>query len=180
MAEPSRTDMPLGSPPMNQREPLPELPETSVVSAPGRSSNASLKRSAEAVGRGVGNAVAGVRSLPQQFDRLRSRIHLVNPPQESPAEVVGEWRDAAESTVSEMAASARRYRYAMAERAERRLEELRRMGRHRLYELRVTTRQRLSQMRDWETERPLQVIAMCAGAAFATGVILRIWRSNSE
>src|ERR1700751_1918604 len=51
---------------------LPELPEAASIA-----SNPALNRSAEVVGRGVGNAVAGVRRLPQQFEKLRSRIYVV-------------------------------------------------------------------------------------------------------
>src|SRR6185312_10776749 len=82
----------------------PELPETSAV----RASNAQLNRSAEAVGRRVGNAVAGVRSIPQQVARLRARIHVEDRDPEpdrnsaSVAEVAGDWRDAVEGSVSEM------------------------------------------------------------------------------
>lgn len=197
MAEPSRTASNLnqtaytGAPSLEEsvltgKAPLPELPETSVVAAPGRSSNAQLNRSAEALGRGMGNAVAGVKNLPRQFDRLRSRIHLVRP--EPPcgslvgagSDVAGDWRDVVESGASEAVRTARRYRSVIADRASQRLQELRWRAERRLYALQRDLRHRADKVRRTSSEAPLQFIAGCAGAAFVVGVTLRIWRSNHD
>jgi ElaB/YqjD/DUF883 family membrane-anchored ribosome-binding protein len=150
--------------------------------------NATLNRSAEMVGRSVGTAVAGIRSLPDQFDRLRSRIHLVKKNAgESAAELrdsaeakAAEWRDAAEVGLLELADKAAAYTETIRSRADSRMEEVRRNAWYRLNEIRRTTRLRMVQAREWKPERPLQVIMICAGAAFALGAILRIWRSSSE
>jgi ElaB/YqjD/DUF883 family membrane-anchored ribosome-binding protein len=160
------------------------LPELTQSASP--ASNPALNRSAEAVGRGVGTAVAGVRRLPQQFDRLRSHIHLVQKGQagetllESATDVAGEWRDAAESSMAEAAQTAERYRHEAAERINRSLEQLGRTARIRLYAFRVQARRGLAEARKWEYERPLRVIGVCAGVAFVLGVALRVWRSNRD
>lgn len=197
MAEPSRNNMsldraahperPLDEPLLTAgSEPLPELPETSAVAAPGRTSNAQLNRSAEAVGRGMGNAVAGMKSLPRQFDRLRSRIHLVSPGTASgyrsstASEVAGEWRDAVEGGASQLSATAARYRSLIANRGSLRTQELRRRAERRLFALRRDLRHRGDKVRRMAYEQPVQFIVGCAGIGFAIGMALRIWRSNHE
>ena len=195
MAEPSRTDLNLAThrgdrliedPVLTTGiEPLFELPETSAVAAPGRSSNAQLNRSAEAVGRGVGNAVAGVKRLPRQFDRLRSRIHLVSPDTSAEAsvrtsEVIGEWRDAVESGASELSAAATRYRSVFADRGSQRMRDLKWRAERRLFALRRDLRHRMDKVRRMASEEPMRFIVGCAGAGFAIGVALRVWRSNHE
>ncbi len=163
----------------------PELPERATPA-----SNPALNRSAEAVGRGVGTAVAGVRRLPQQLDKLRSRIHLV-PGRESAAgamadikdsalETAADWRNAAEDTLGEFKDRAESYSYQVADRTNRSLEELRRRTEWRIVALRRTARQWLVIARHWESEQPLRVIGSCAAAAFVAGVALRIWRSNKR
>jgi len=163
----------------------PELPQRTS-----RASNPALNRSAQAVGRGVGTAVAGVRRLPQQLDKLRSRIHLV-PGRESAAgamadikdsalETAADWRNAAEDTLGELKDRAETYSYEVVDRTNRRLEELRRRTEWRIVELRRTARQWLVIARHWESERPLQVIGSCAAAALVAGVALRVWRSNRD
>ncbi len=160
----------------------PELPETSAV----RASNAQLNRSAEAVGRRVGNAVAGVRSIPQQVARLRSRIHLEDRYPEpdrnstSLAEVAGDWRDAVEGSVSEMSQAANCYRVELLDRATERLLELQRYGERSYYRLRSRANARVDKVRRMSQEEPLQFIAGCAAAAFALGMAMRVWRSNYE
>jgi hypothetical protein len=197
VADPSRTDRTLnqagysGAPSHDEpfrtaTGPLPELPETSTVVVPGCSSNSQLNRSAEALGRGMGNAVAGVKSLPRQFDRLRSRIHLVSQSSESEdltsmaGEVVGGWRDAVESGVAEAAVTANRYRSLLGDRTSRGMQELKWRSERRLFALRRDLRHRLDKVRRTSSERPVQFIARCAGTAFALGVVLRIRRSNHE
>lgn len=163
----------------------PELPERASPA-----SNPALNRSAQAVGRGVGTAVAGVRRLPQQLDKLRSRIHLV-PGRESAAgamadikdsalETAADWRNAAEDTLGEFKDRAESYSYQVADRTNRSLEELRRRTEWRIAKLRRTARQWLVIARHWESEQPLRVIGCCAAAAFVAGVALRIWRSNKR
>lgn len=163
----------------------PELPERASPA-----SNPALNRSAEAVGRGVGTAVAGVRRLPQQLDKLRSRIHLV-PGRERAAgamadikdsalETAADWRNAAEDTLGELKGRAETYRYEVADRTNRSLEELRHRTQWRIVELRRTARQWLVIARHWESEQPLQVIGSCVAAAFVAGVALRVWRSNHD
>lgn len=182
------TDGPAGSslaPPGQPGASL-ELPDVSTASLPVRSSNAQLNRSAEAVGRRVGNAVAGVKSLPQQFGRLRSRIHLVDRSRgpesysTSLAEVAGDWRDAVEGSVSEMSQVAECYRVELLDRANERLHDLQRFGERTYYALRRDANVRLNKMRRMSREEPLMFIAGCAAAAFALGVAMRIWRSNHE
>jgi hypothetical protein len=198
MAERSRNDVPAknslsssisagsASIPPGQPGAPPELPETSAVPSSGRTSNAQLNRSAEAVGRSVGNAVAGVKSIPQRFERLRSRIPLVDryPEPEgystSLAEVAGDWRDAVEDSVSEMSEAANQYRVEFLDRASERLIELRHLSERRYFEVRRDLNYRLEKARRLSREQPLQVIAGCAIAAFALGVAVRVWRSDHE
>ena len=164
---------------------LPELPKwASPASSP------ALNRSAEVVGRGVGNAVAGVRRLPQQLDKLRSRIHLVPRGQpgggaagdikEAAWEAAADWRDAAEDTVSELAQRVRTYTDEVSASAHRGWKDLCREAGSRIDGLWRDSRRRLAIVRRWQSERPLYVIGGCAAAAFAAGVALRIWRSHCD
>ncbi len=196
MAEPSQTDpnphSRLSSSMTSTDESLlPEtdaplaLPGTSTLQALQRPGNPQLNRSAEALGRSMGNAVAGVKNLPRQFDRLRSKIHLVHAVDSSEystssGEVVGEWRDALESSVAEAAETARKYRSIMAELASQRMRELRSVSQRRYFAVRRDLRHRLDKMHRFSSEEPLQFIAGCAATAFVVGVALRIGRSNHE
>lgn len=159
----------------------PELPETaSPASSP------ALNRSAEMVGRGVGNAVAGVRRLPEQFEKLRSRIHLVprratgSGPADDIQEAVADWRNAAEDTVSELTQRVKYYTEEVSDSAHRGWQEFLRDTQARIALLRRDARRQLAAVRQWETEQPLRAIAACAAAAFAAGIALRIWRSNRD
>ena len=163
---------------------VPEPTEALADRAPERSINPQLNWSAEALGRGMGNAVASVKSLPLQFERLRSKIHLVHSENDSlltsSGEVVGEWRDAVESSVAEAAETAIKYRSVLAEVASRRMQELRWRGERRYFAVRRDLHYRLDKLRRLSSEEPLQFIAGCAGAAFVLGLALRIWRSSHE
>jgi ElaB/YqjD/DUF883 family membrane-anchored ribosome-binding protein len=193
MAEASRTDAAgrnmLYSPGINENyeaavEPRLDLPELPEAATP--ASNPALNRSAEVVGRSVGNAVAGVRRLPQQFEKLRSRIHVV--PRRRPGdggtddlkEAVADWRDAAEDTVSDLTHRVKNYTDEVSETAQRDWEEFRRRMEWRIDALRRDARRQLAAVRRWESEQPLYVIGACAAAAFVAGVALRIWRSNRD
>ena len=158
---------------------LPELPERGTPA-----SNPALNRSAQAVGRGVGTAVAGVRDLPRQFDKLRSRLHVVGSSEtSSPASMrktVDELRSAAENMAAELKEKAEVYTSGAAARTNQRLEELRQRAQWRINLLRVNARRWAGEARHWEYERPFRVIAISAATALALGVALRIWRSNSD
>jgi ElaB/YqjD/DUF883 family membrane-anchored ribosome-binding protein len=157
---------------------LPELPERGTPA-----NNPALTRSAEAVGRSVGTAVAGVRELPRHIDKLRSRLQVVGRKGSSPAfmrDTVDELRAAAENKASELKDQVESYTYGAANRASSRLAELRQRAQWRINLLRVSTRRWIGEARHWEYERPFRVIAISAAAAFTLGVALRIWRSNSD
>ena len=164
-------------------EPLPELP---VTTAP--ASNPAWNRSAEAVGRSVGTAVSEVRRLPRRLDDLRSRIHLVNKNAAESARDIrnsaeakaAELRDAAELGLLELADKAAVYTSDISWRAGDRLDNLRREAWWKLEAVRTIVRHRAANVRRWKPERPLQVIVVSASAAFAVGVLLRIWRSNRD
>jgi len=170
---------PAGEPPLTPAE----LAEPSQASSP------ALNRSAEVVGKGVGTAVAGVRRLPQQFDKLRSRIHLV-PRREAAAtvseiydsamEAAADWRDAAEETAAELKARAETYTREATERSNQTMEHLRRQAGMGIDALRRGTRAWLETARQWEAQEPLKFVAGCAMIAFAAGAVLRIWRSSHE
>src|SRR5689334_9220887 len=152
---------------------LPELPERGT---PAR--NPALNRSAETLGRSVGNAVVGVRELPRQFDKLRSRLQVVGRgagPSATMREKVEDLRAAAEDKAAELKNKAEAYTYEASNRANRRLEELRQRAQWRINLLRVRTRRWIGEARHWEYERPFRVVALSAAAAFALGVALRIW-----
>lgn len=152
---------------------LPELP------AP--ASNPAWNRSAEAVGRSVGTAVSEVRRLPQRLDDLRSRIHLVSRNAGESAEAkAAELRDAAELGLLELADKAAVYTSEMGWRASSRLDNLRREAWWKLEAARTIVRHRAANVRRWRPARPVQVIVVSASAAFAVGVLLRIWRSNHD
>ncbi|HZP24186.1 MAG TPA: hypothetical protein VFB04_12105 [Terriglobales bacterium] len=163
----------------------PELPQTASPA-----NNPALNRSAEALGRGMGVAVAEARRLPQRIDKLRSRIHLVPQRQavreplldltDSAIETAAQWRDAAEDTLEELRDRAGSYTHEMADRTNRSWGELQHHLDLRTVQLRRSARRWLMTTRQWQRERPLQVIGVCAAAAFAAGVALRIWRSNLE
>ncbi len=194
MAEATRTDVPgrniyypAGSPetqaPTAAGMDEPQLPESARPS-----SNPALNRSAEVVGRSVGTAMAGVRRLPQQLDKLRSRIHLVperervgetiSEIRDSAVETAADWCDAAEDSIAELKDRAEAYRHEVAERSHQGWEALQRQTEWRIVVLRRSARSWLAAARQWESERPLQVIGSCAVAAFVAGGAIRIWRSN--
>jgi hypothetical protein len=181
MVEPSRTDSNLHNFSYPKRSLMdesifpgataqPELP-VSVAGTPERPSNPQLIRSALALGRGMGSAVAGVKSLQQQFDRLRSKIHLVNA------------MDASQHLArsgAEAAETAGKYQSIMSEVASLQIQELRRRSERSYFALRRDMRHRLEKVRRLSFEEPLRFIAGCAGAALVLGVALRVWRSNHE
>ncbi len=181
---------PTGAPERSEAIPESQLDLPELPGSAGPANNPALNRSAEVVGRSVGAAVAGVRRLPHQLDRLRSHIHIVSGRgdvagsvsslKDSALDKAAEWRDAAEDTVDELKERAEVYTYAITDRANRRLEELWHRTEWRVHLLRRRVRVWLGDARHWDTERPLQVIGGCAAAAFVLGVALRIWRSNSE
>ena len=164
----------------NTPEPLPELP------AP--ASNPAWNRSAEAVGRSVGTAVSEVRRLPRRLDDLKSRIHLVGREsgvsahdiRNSAEAKAAELRDAAELGLLELADKAAVYTSEIGWRAGNRLDHLRREARWKLEAVRTIVRNRAGDVRRWKPERPLQVIVVSVSAAFAVGVLMRIWRSNRD
>ncbi|HKD85040.1 MAG TPA: hypothetical protein VKB58_09855 [Terriglobales bacterium] len=150
---------------------------------PATTVNPSLNRSAEAVGRGLGSAVAGVRRLPQQ---LRSRIHLVGENAASKfAELRGaaetkaaNLRDAAEVGLLELADKAAAYTSAAGTRRGSRMQRLRRVAMCRVDSLRYEARRGVAALTAWQPEDPLRVLLVGASAGFALGVILRAWRGN--
>ncbi len=174
------------SSPLGRQEDTPALPPGETESRD--AGNRTLNRSAEVVGRSVGTAVAGIRTLPDEFERLRSRIHVVKKNagesaldlRDSAEAKAADLRDSAEVGLLELAEKAAAYTETIRSRADSRMEEFRRTARYRLQEIRRTTRLRIIQARFWRPERPLQAILICAGAAFALGAILRIWRSSGE
>lgn len=167
-------------------EPHPGEQELRESASP--ASNPALNRSAEVVGLGVGTAVAGVRRLPQQLDKLRSRIHLVPSGSGAAAQEIRDaavdaavaWQNAAEDTVSELTHRVEKYTYEASEGANRRRYYLRRQIEWRIGALQQQARQCLATARRWGSERPGLVIGACAAAAFAAGVALRVWRSNHD
>lgn len=161
-------------------EQLSALPATATPA-----SNPAWNRSAEAVGRGVGTAVAEVRRIP---GHLKSRIHLVS---ERASASAGELRNSAEAKAAglrdatevgllELADQAAVYASEIGGRAGDRIESLRRNAWWKLEALRTVVRYRMEEVRRWKPERPLQVIVVSASAAFALGVMLRVWRSNRD
>lgn len=165
----------------NVPEPLPEL-------AASLASNPTWNRSAEAVGRGVGTAVNEVRRLPRRLDDLRSRIHLVSKEASVSAHGIGasveakgaELRDAAELGLLALADKAAVYTSEIGSRASYRIENLRREAWWKLAAVRTIVRHRAANIRRWQPGRPLQVIVVSASAAFAVGVLLRIWGSSRD
>lgn len=176
MPEVSRSDVArdLSPPAVAPEFDLPELPERASPA-----SNPALNGLGEAVGRRVGTAVAGVRRLPQQIDKLRSKIHLVDR-QSSTMKTAAELRDAAGQRISEFTDQAGQYTHEVADRANRRMDELKQRLQWRVDELRRSARRWMADAQHWETERPLQVIAGCAAAAFLLGVALRVRRSYRD
>ena len=141
--------------------------------------NPALNRSAEAVGRGLGTAVAEVRRLPR-------RIHLVT---ETAASKVAELRgaaetkaanlrDAAEVGLLELADKAAVYTSAAGTRRGSRWQRLRRVAMCRLDALRHRVHRGISGVGAWQPEDPVRVLLVGASAGFAAGVILRVWRSS--
>lgn len=148
--------------------------------------NAALNRSAEAVGRSLGIAVAEVMRFPRQVNRLRSRIYLVG---ESAASKAAELRgtaetkaanlrDAAEVGLLELADKASLYTSAAGGSGGSRMRRLRRVAFRRLDSARHELRRRITAVGRWQPEQPLRVILVGVSAGFALGVILRVRRSN--
>lgn len=170
---PGVTSNPTGDPLLEaERLQQPELPE--YATAKTRAVSPQLNRSAEKVGRSVGTAVAGVKNLPE---RVRSRLHIVGREggslRDTAAQTVEDWRDEAEHRVLELSEDADRYSRHLQNKFRMRLWQLRR----RAFQLRFTAQHRFEVAR---RDQPLRLIGACAGAAFALGIALRIWRSNSD
>ena len=89
-------------------------------------------------------------------------------------------RDAAEVGLLEFADKAAAYTEEVGGRASERIERLRREAWWKLNAARRIAQYRFVQLREWKPERPLQVILVSASAAFALGVLLRIWRSSHD
>lgn len=164
-----------------------DVPELPAEASP--ASNPALNRSAETVGRSLGNAVAGARSLPRQLDKLRSRIHLVAGRQvaattsqmkDAALETAAEWRDAAEEKVEELSQRIKPYIDAASDRTNQRIDELRCEAQRRIDHLRQTARQWLAKGGRFGQKHPQVVVGACAVAAFALGIALRVRRSNCD
>jgi ElaB/YqjD/DUF883 family membrane-anchored ribosome-binding protein len=163
-----------------------ETPAPPVVAAP--ANDPSLNRAAEALGRGVGTAVAEIRRLPRRLDDLKTRIHLVTQDAggsghhagNSVEARVAERFDEVEIGLLELADKAAIYTSEIGSRANTRIAQLRREAQWKLYAVRTIARHKLEDLRRWRPERPLQVVMVTASAAFALGVMLRIWRSSGD
>jgi len=161
----------------------PALPATATPA-----SNPAWNRSAEAVGRSVGAAVTEVRRLPRRLDDLKSKIHLVGKDasasvhhaRSSAETAAAELSDAAEIGLLELADKAAVYTSEIGWRASHRLDDLRREAWWKLAAVRTVVRHRAAGLRRWRPEQPLQVIVVSASAAFALGVLLRIWGANRD
>ena len=173
--------MPAGKPPS-----VPDLPELPQRASP--ASNPAWNRSAEAVGRSVGTAVAEVRRLPRRIDDLKSRIHVVG---ENAGTTVSHVRNSAEARTAalreaaevgllEFADKAAAYTEEVGMRASERMRSLRRRAWWTLENARCALRRQMWEAGQWKPQRPLHTIAVAASAAFAFGVLLRIWRSSHE
>ncbi len=188
MAEVLRTQ----APPINQDSRSPseiptapgQVPQPPVTTAlPEHSATTpALSRSAEAVGRGVGTAVAGVRQLKSRLQVVGGREGRggVAAVKDAAANKAAELREAAETRVSELTNTASAYGVELTEAASNRLQELRSNLSRKVSDVRTTARVRLAQAREWQPEQPLRVILTVAAAAFALGVVLRLWRSSYE
>lgn len=161
-------------------DPQLDVPKLPAQASP--ASNPALNRSAETVGRRLGNAVAGI-------DKLRSRIHLVAGQQaaaatshikEAARETAAEWRDAAEETAEELKQRVEPYINAATERTNQRVDELQQEAQRRINSLRRSAQNWVDQGRVMANERPLVVIGACAGACFLLGIALRVRRSNCD
>jgi len=197
MAEASRTNSaernlqdPAAAPEWMGRAGTPQLDRPELPAKASPASNPALNRSAETVGRSLGNAVAAAQNLPRQIDRLRSRIHVVpgreaagttaSNVKDAALETAAEWRDAAEARAYEMRQKAESYLSTVADRTNDSLDELRREARVKTDRLRRRAQGWLAAARRMPSERPLVVVGACAAAAFTLGVLLRVRRSNCD
>jgi len=169
---------------------LPELPPTlpKLPATASPASNPAWNRSAEVVGRSVGTAVAGVRAIPRRIDGLKSRLQVVGENasittsdiRHSAESKTAALREAAEVGLLEFADKAAAYTEDIGMRTSRKIEDLRREAWWKLNAVRRIARYRIGQLEEWKPQRPLQVILVSASAAFALGVMLRIWRSSHD
>ncbi len=148
-----------------------ELPLASDSARSFRPQNPRLNRTAENIGAALGTTVGRMRnglSLVQSRQREITREVSDRPAQQAQAftatavEKVEELGDVVEEKASEFA-----------DFAQQGLGQIRRQARERITEL----RRQAVQLRE---ERPLELIAAFAGAAFVIGVTLRLWRANND
>jgi len=169
---------------------IPQLDEPELPAKASPANKPALNRSAETVGRSLGNAVAGSRSLPRQIDKLRSRIHLLpsreaigasaSQVKDAALETAADWRDAAEAKAVELKQKADPYISTVADRTNEHFEQLRRGARRRIDNWRRRAQYWLGEARRLPSRRPMVIVGACAAAAFALGVALRVRRSNCD
>lgn len=128
------------------------LPEDDDHGNDGRGSNESLREGLNTTAQKLGTVVgAAVDTVRNLPQRLQAVPQRIQEMKERLLDASGEMRHDAADAAGELKAS-----------AEQRLRQTRRQARQFAY------------------EKPFQVIAIAAGAAFCAGVALRIWRSSLE
>lgn len=146
--------------------------------SPQGAGNPSWNRSAAVLGRGVGTAVSEARRLPRQISSLRSRLQVVGKQETAAFSEKPTEGQLIERDLAAQADKAAVYSAELGRRVSDRFEDIQREGRLRLQALRQLARRAAANARQWQPEHPLQAILICAGVAFALGVMLRVGRSE--
>jgi hypothetical protein len=206
MAEAFRKDTPLRNPQYPEgadREDLragSELPyvdpERELPPHGETASNDRVSRSARAVGRGVGTAVAEIRQFPRRVDQARSQFRTAsNQTRARASAAVLEMMDSAADRAEHLRSVAEETISDFADRVRSRSSHLTDATAETWYELRYAARTRLDwagrraatqwnemqrTVRTLQREDPVRFLAVVAGVAFVVGAGLRIWRSSND
>ena len=152
------------SPPV---EPVPtvEVPRSISEASRGVSTESKLHQSARRAGAALGEAVNSARDLSQRSTRTNAEFSRVA------REMTENFKDESAKTAADLSEEVK-----MALDKGRR--KVRANYRNARYAASEAYRRGYDQFRQISHEKPMQLIAICAGAGFVLGVFLRIWRSS--
>ena len=206
MPEAFRKDAPLTNPQYPEGVDRPDLglgtelpyvdPERELPSRGETSVNTRVNRSARAVGRGVGTAVAEIRQFPRRVDQARSQFRNAGSQTRARASVAAlemmdtaagraeHLRSLAQETISEFADTLRSRSSHLSDATAKTWRGLRGAARVRLDSAgrRAAAQWNKTEqtVKTLQREDPVRFLAVVGGVAFVIGAGLRIWRSSND
>ncbi len=179
---------PLHPPQTAHLDPERELPERATPSSLGHiphdtldvepnRSNPRLNSAAESVGRALGTAVSGVRSVPDKMQEAKQRFIVIRGRK-------GEVTESAKERLENIAEEARRagedFAAKARERGEEVLERAREAGENLKEQAQVRLLQARTRVKQLSHDYPLHFVAGAAVFGALLGVVLRVWRDHAS